>query len=250
MRKTLLYFAIKYNGNFKKIYQAIKEKEAVPIKELNNIESKIKCNYITIVDSNYPNFLKNIGSPPFVLFYYGDISLINNPNKVAVIGNRVYSLYGKEMTQKIVKELKEYNATIVSGLALGIDGIAHKEALDNNMKTIAILGGGIDYCYPVSNRILYENIKENGLVLSEYPNNISPEPQNFLIRNRLIASLSDYILVTEAKYKSGTMNTVAYGLEFGKDIFAVPYLASDSSGCNYLIKQGAKLVECAKDIYE
>ncbi|MBQ8206414.1 MAG: DNA-processing protein DprA [Bacilli bacterium] len=250
MRKTLLYLAIKYNGNYKKIYQAIKEKEIVPTKEVEKIESKIKCNYITLVDANYPNFLKVMVTPPFVLFYYGDISLMNNPNKVAVIGNRAYSLYGKEMTQKIVKELKDYNATIVSGLALGIDGIAHKEALDNNMKTIAILGGGIDYCYPMSNLKLYEQIKKEGLVISEYPNDISPEPQNFLIRNRLIASISDYVLVTEAKYKSGTMNTVAYALEFGKDIFAVPYLANSNSGCNYLIKQGAKLVECAKDIYE
>ena len=250
MRRNILYFAIKYNGNYKQILKAIQEKEFVSEKDLENVESKIKCKYITLIDKDYPLFLKGIGTPPFILFYYGDISLLYRSNKIAVIGNRTYSIYGRDMTKKVVKELKQYDPVIVSGLAFGIDSIAHLEALDNDMKTIAVLGGGIDYCYPLTNKDLYEQIKKKGLIISEYPNEIVPEPQNFLIRNRIIAAISDLILVTEAKYKSGTMNTVAYGLEFGKDIFAIPYLANTSSGCNYLIKQGAKLVECAKDIYE
>ena len=250
MRRIILFFAIKYNGNYKKMYQAIKDHEIVSQSDLEKIESKINCNYITIVDANYPKYFQSIGFPPLILFYYGNINLLTSFNKVAVIGNRNYSMYGKEMTEKIVKELKEYDAVIVSGLALGIDSIAHNEALNNNMNTIAVLGGGIDYCYPLSNKHLYDKIKHNGLILSEYPNNVIPEAQNFLIRNRIIAAISDYILVSEAKYKSGTMNTVSYALEYGKDIFAVPNLANIGSGCNYLIKQGAKLVECAKDIYE
>ena len=250
MRKVLLYFALKYHGNYKDIYNAIKNKEPIKKSEIEAIEDQIKCQYVTILDSNYPYKLKNIGTPPIVLFYYGDLGLLNKNNIIAVIGNREHSQYGKEMTEKIVVELKDYQAVTISGLAIGIDAIAHQTSLDNDLNTIAVLGGGIDYCYPNNNQKLYENIKNKGLIISEYPNDIIPKPQNFLIRNRIIAALADCIVVTEAKYKSGTMNTVAYGLEFGKDIFAVPTLANCQSGCNYLIKQGAKLVECAKDIFE
>ena len=248
--KIILYFAIKYNGNYKKIYEAIKNKEQVYSSDLNDIESKIKSKYITIVNPLYPNSLKQIGTPPIILFYYGDITLLSRSNIVAVIGKREYSMYGKQMTEKIVSELKDFDATVVSGMAFGIDSIAHENSINNNMKTIAVLGGGIDYCYPLSNKELYDKIKKDGLIISEFPNDIVPEPHNFLIRNRIIAALGEYLVVIEAKFKSGTMNTVAYALEFGKDIFAVPSLATLESGCNQLIKQGAKLIECAKDIYE
>lgn len=250
MRKIILYFALKYNGDYKKIYQAIKDKEVVDIKDIENIESKINCKYITLIDSNYPQCLKTIGTPPFILFYYGDISLLNDANKVAIIGKRKCSDYGKEMAKKITCGLKKYQATIVSGLAFGIDSIAHEESLANDMKTIGVIAGGIDtMLYPFQKQ-LYENIKKYGLLISEYPNNIQAKPNGFLIRNRIIAALSDHIVVIEANYKSGTMNTVAYGLEFGKEIYAVPNLANVDSGCNYLIKQGARLIEKAEDIFE
>lgn len=250
MRKILLYFALKYNGDYKKIYEAIQNKEIADKEELENIETKINCKYITIIDSNYPLYLRNISMPPLVLFYYGNINLLNINNKIAVIGKREATLYGEEMTKKIVKQLKNYKAIIVSGLANGIDSIAHETALENNIKTIAVLGSGIDYCYPSNNIGIYEKIKEKGLVVSEYPNNTPPKPYYFLIRNRIIAGLSEYICVIEANYKSGTMNTVAYGLEFGREICCVPTFADCSSGCNRLIKDGAKLIESAKDIYE
>lgn len=250
MRKVLLYFALKYDGDYKKILQAVSSKEHVENKDIENIESKIKCKYVTIIDREYPISLKHIGTPPFVLFYYGDISLLNNYNKIAVIGKRECSIYGEEMTKKIVKQLKFYKIVTVSGLAKGIDSIVHITSLENKIKTIAVLGSGIDYCYPIANKEIYEKIKTNGLIISEYPNNLSPSPQNFLVRNRIIAALSESIVVIEANYKSGTMNTVTYGLEFGKDIFAVPTLATANSGCNQLIKQGAKLIENANDIFE
>lgn len=250
MRKVLLYFALKYKGDYKKILNAITEKEQVDETALLEVESKIKCKYITLLDLDYPVALRQTGTPPFVLFYYGDISLLNKVNKIAVIGTRNNSLYGQEMTNKIVKEFKFYNFVCVSGLASGIDSIAHQVSLDNDIKTIAVLGSGIDYCYPSINIDIYNNIKEKGLVISEYPNDTVPQPYYFLIRNRIIAALSEYICVIEASYKSGTMNTVAYGLEFGKDICCVPSLANTSSGCNKLIKEGARLVESLKDIIE
>lgn len=250
MRKILLYFALKYKGNYKEIYEAIKRKEPVTVEDLAKVESQIKSKYVTIVDPAYPSKLKNIGTPPIILFYYGNLDLMNSHNIMAIIGNREFTPYGQEITEKIVAGLKDYSVITISGLAIGIDAIAHKASLDNNIPTIAVLGGGIDYCYPNCNQEIYDRIKENGLIISEYPNDIVPKPDNFLVRNRIIAGLSDGIVVTEAKYKSGTMNTVAYGLEFGKDIFAVPNLANIGSGCNYLIKQGATLIESAKDIFD
>ena len=250
MRKILLYFAIKYEGNYEKIYQAIKNKEQVKKEEIEQIEKKLKCNYITIIDPLYPLKLKSIVTPPIVLFYYGDINLLTHSNNVAIIGTRKNSTYGQEMTLKIVSGLKKYQANTVSGLATGIDGIGHQASIDNGVKTIAVLGSGIDYCYPSENKKIYEYIKENGLIISEYPGTLKPNKSFFLIRNRIIAAISEYIVVIEAKYKSGTMNTVAYGLEYGKEICCIPHLANEESGCNMLIKQGAKLIETAKDIYE
>ena len=135
MRRFLLYFALKYDGDYKKILQAVSSKEHVENKDIENIESKIKCKYVTIIDREYPISLKHIGTPPFVLFYYGDISLLNNYNKIAVIGKRECSIYGEEMTKKIVKQLKFYKIVTVSGLAKGIDSIVHITSLENKIKT-------------------------------------------------------------------------------------------------------------------
>lgn len=250
MRKIILYFALKYNGDYKSMLNAIKNHEVVEKEQLKDIENKINCKYVTIIDIDYPLSLKTTATPPLILFYYGNLELLNKNNKVAVIGKRKITKYGEEMTKKIIDGLKKYNPIVVSGMALGVDSIAHNISLNNNMDTIAVLAGGIDYCYPASNYCLYNKIKEKGLIISEYPNDIVPKPQNFIIRNRIIAALSDYICVIEANYKSGTMNTVAYGLEYNKEICCVPFLANQESGCNMLIKQGAKLIECAKDIYE
>lgn len=249
MRRILLYFALKYEGDYFLILEAIKGKERVDEKDLKDIEKKINCKYVTIIDENYPSKLKNSFRPPWVLFYYGDYSLVEK-NSIAVIGARQNSYYGKIMCEKIVKESKPYVDVIVSGLAYGIDSIAHRQALNSQIKTIAILGSGIDHCYPKEHLKLYEEICKKGLVISEYPNKVTPRKDNFLIRNRLIAGLSEQVVVIEANYKSGTMNTVTFALEYGKDVCCVPSLATKKSGCNMLIKQGAKLVENAKDIFE
>jgi len=252
MRRVLLYFAIKYKGDFKKIYQAILDKESVSQDKLDSVERLIKCKFITVIDKEYPRQLHDLTCPPFVLFYYGNLKLIDDIsyNMVGVIGKREASDYGKMCCINIVKGLKEYNSIVVSGLAVGNDCVASQTAIDNNIPTIVVLGSGIDNCYPPSNKSLYNQIKEKGLILSEYPNDLTPEPENFLNRNRIIAALSDKIVVIEANKKSGTMNTVGYGLELGKDIYAIPYHANTDSGCNMLIKEGAKLIENADDIFD
>jgi len=152
------------------------------------------------------------------------------------------------MTEKIVIDLVKRGYTIVSGMAKGIDSIAHKTCLKEKGKTIAVVGSGLDFTYPKENLELQKEIEQNGLIISEYPDFVVPKAYHYPNRNRIIACLSNAIVVTEAKVRSGTLITVRYGLECGKEIFAVPYLANGESGCNLLIKEGAQLVENVDDM--
>lgn len=249
MNNILLYFAIKYEGDWDKIYEAINKKEKVDSCELEKLVSNNKDKFITLIDSDYPRRLKNIYKPPFVLFYRGKKELLEDGNlNVGVVGSRNNSSYGKYACEKIVKELVDNKVTIISGLAKGIDSIAHQITLDNQGNTIAVLGNGLDVNYPKENKELQASIEENGIVISEYPSFKESNKENFPKRNRIIAGLSDGILVCEANKKSGSMITVSRALEMGKDIFCVPYQIDKKSGCNTLIKEGAKLVESASDI--
>lgn len=247
MEEIILYFSLKYQGDFNKIYKALETKEKVDETLKEELFKKLKSNYTTIVSKGYPERLKHISCPPFVLYYYGDLDLSCN-ECIGVIGKRVPSEYGESVTDKMVNKLVHNDYTIVSGMALGVDTIAHRSALKSNGKTIAVLGGGIDYCYPKRNQAIYQLMKNNHLVVSEYPNDTVPTAKNFPIRNRIIAGLSDSLLVTEAEIKSGTMITVGYAIEQGKDIFCIPGRIDDAKGCNYLIQQGAKLVINIDDI--
>lgn len=249
MEDILVYFAIKYGGDWDLIYSAINKKERVDQEDLKSIIESNKSEYITLIGDKYPSRLKSIYKPPFVLFYKGDISLLNTECKtIGVVGSRENSDYGKRVTEKLVKELVKEDCVIISGLAKGIDSIAHRACLDSNGKTIAVLGNGISNVYPKDNKMLQDEISNFGVVISEYPDFIESNRDNFPKRNRIIAGLSDGILVTEAKNKSGSMITVSRALEMGKDIFCIPSSIEVESGCNTLIKEGAKLVECAKDI--
>lgn len=247
MEEILLYFSLKYQGDFKKIYQALERKEKVDEKIKTELLKQLQCNYTTILSDDYPESLKHISCPPFVLYYYGDLSLTKN-SCIGVIGMRVPSGYGRSVTNKMVHDLVKENYTIVSGMALGIDAIAHRSAIDNDGKTIAVLGSGIDYCYPKRNREIYEIMKTSHLIVSEYPGKLVPNPDHFPNRNRIISALSESILVTEAKQKSGTMITVGHALDQGKNIFCIPGRIDDNPGCNRLIQQGAKLVMDVNDV--
>lgn len=249
MEEILLYFSIKYNGDFHKILKALQTKEKVTKKQITEAKMTLKSNYTTIISDDYPASLKEITCPPFVLFYYGDLSLLNR-QCIAVIGSRKPDDYGDYATRKIVKDLVKNDYTVISGMALGIDAIAHQSALSNHGRTVAVLGSGIDYCYPKSNIHIYNELKEKQLLVSEYPNDIAPKPYHFPTRNRIIAGLSASILVTQANKKSGTMITVGYALDQGKDIFCIPSRIDDPNGCNTLIQQGAKLILNINDIIE
>ena len=263
--EILVALAIKHDGDWDKIMKSLKqdrlrkmdlldEKEEVDtIKELEQyyeIAKNASYKYTTLLSKDYPELLKALYKPPFVLFYFGDLSLARDCGRnVSVVGSRHCSEYGVNMTNKIVQEIaNQYN--IVSGLAAGIDTIAHQTAIDVGGKTIAILGGGIEYCYPSSNLMLYEEIKRFHLVMSEYPGKLIPDYYKFPRRNRIIAALSRGTIVTEAYARSGSLYTVGYALETNRLVMCVPYPADCESECNRLIAGGAYLIENGKDALE
>lgn len=249
MEELVLYFSLKYQGDFKSIYQALMNREVVDEMLKLQLKKQIQSQYVTIFSHDYPESLKQIDCPPFVLYYYGDLSLLKNKT-IGVVGMRDMDDYGKVATEFFVGGLVKNDYTIVSGMARGVDTIAHLSAIENHGHTIAILGTGIEYCYPKDNRMLYEEMKKNHLVMSEYPFSTAPKKHLFPFRNRIIAGLSRGILITQARVKSGTMITANYALEQNKEVYCVPSRFNDCNGCNELIKQGAKSVTCLEDIIE
>lgn len=212
---------------------------------------KEKARIITCFDENYPQELKTIYDPPILLYVKGQLP---DPSfsRVAVVGSRICSLYGKTMAHAISKELAQNHVVVVSGLALGIDSSAHEGALAGGGLTVAVLGGGISKLYPPENKNLAERIAEKGAVISEYPMGMMPLRQFFPMRNRIISGLSRGVLVVEAKEKSGALITANLALEEGREVFAVPGNIDSmrSRGTNSLLKQGARLVTSAEDILE
>ncbi len=249
MNNILVYLAIKYNGDFDKIYNAIMQKEEVDYNEVEKVINDLKYKYITVISKDYPEKLKYLNRPPFVLFYEGDISLLNK-KIVGIIGSRNATSYGKKMCEKIVSEIVQSDVVIVSGLARGIDAKSFEVAFENNGKVIGVLGNGLEHYYPLQNKELQNRVKNEGLLISEYPPSLEPEKGNFPKRNRIIAALSDGIIVIEAKKRSGTMITVNEALCIGKDIMCVPDRANENSGCNKLIKNGAYLIESGIEALE
>jgi len=208
---------------------------------------------ISIEDKNYPKLLKEIKDPPKILYYLGELK--PQENCFAIVGTRRYSPYGKQVALEIAGDLAEAGLTIVSGLAPGIDTFAHTATIERNKRTIAVLGTGLDEksIYPQSNLKLAQKILETGgCLISEYPPGTSGAKFTFPQRNRIISGLSRGILVVEAKEKSGALITASFAFSQKRKIFAVPgpIYSSNSKGCHYLIKKGAKLVENANDILQ
>ena len=213
------------------------------------INNNIKLLYFN--SKNYPINLQNIPYPPPILYYKGTL-LPKDECSVSIVGSRKYTEYGNLVTKKLAYELASCGITIISGMARGIDGFAHKYAISGNGRTLAILGSGINVIYPQEHSKLYNEIIENGAVISEFPINTPPQPQNFPLRNRIVAGLSLGTIVIEAAKKSGSMITARLAGEYGRNIYSVPgsIFSSQSSGTNSLIKDGAKMVTCSEDILE
>lgn len=211
--------------------------------KLFKIMEKKGMNFTYFKKEDYPNRLKHIPDPPYALYYYGSLPE-EERRGLAVIGARVCSGYGKKMAEEIGAQLAAAGVSVISGMARGIDGFAQKAALAGGGLSYAVLGCGADICYPEQNRTLYEALKRQGGVLSEYLPETTPLPQLFPLRNRIISGLSDAVLVVEARERSGTLITVDLALEQGKDVYVLPGRISDplSAGCNRLICQGAQIV--------
>jgi len=205
----------------------------------------------TIFEENYPENLKSIYDPPLLLYVKGSL---DNKAKLAIsiVGSRRCTQYGLRTAEKIAGDMSNYGATVVSGMARGIDTAAHKGALKCGGRTIAVLGSGLCHIYPPENRRLADDIASSGALVSEFPMEMPPHKNNFPRRNRIINGLSRAIVVVEAAKKSGALITADLALEEGREVFAVPGQAgyATSEGTNNLIKEGAKLVENAKDILD
>jgi DNA processing protein len=203
------------------------------------------------IDDRYPALLAEIAAPPPVLYYRGEL-LETDRLAVAIVGTRRMTSYGREMTARLAGDLARHGVTIVSGLARGVDGIAHQAALDAGGRTIAVLGSGIDRVYPPEHQKLAHRIAEQGAVLSDYLPDTAPDGVNFPPRNRIISGLSLGVVVIEAPDRSGALITVDFAADQGREVFAVPgpANAANSSGCNRLIREGSRLVRSADDILE
>lgn len=250
-----------YNLKLKELKQLTNYKELVEIlsNNLKIIEAKEIYKYclenniklIKSTDTRYPKKLKMIYDYPILIYGIGDITLLNSTYIASIVGTRKCSKYGKYITDRFSYLLAQKGYTIVSGMAKGIDTCAHMGALKATGKTIAVLGSGIDYIYPIENKKLYLDIVNyNGLIISEYPPKMRPVPYYFPMRNRIISGISDKVLVTEAGLKSGSIITANFALEQGKNVYAIPGNITNinSVGTNELLKDGAILVTSIDDI--
>jgi len=218
------------------------------LSKLNHIEGQI----ITYWDKQYPETLKKIYDPPPFIFLKGDI-IETDKYAIAIVGTRSPSEYGISITERFTQELIKLGITIVSGLARGIDTVAHRTALRFNGRTLAVIGSGLDIIYPPENKKLYERICENGSIISEYEMGAKPDAGNFPKRNRIISGLSLGTLIIETDLGGGAMITANTALDQNREVFAIPgnINSKRSRGCNTLIKEGrAKLVEKLDDILD
>ena len=209
------------------------------------------CRLLTWDEPEYPSRLREIYDPPTLLYVLGNIEVLSR-NLIAIVGARRPTPYGNQMAERLGRDLAARGVAVVSGLARGIDACAHRGALSANGTTIGILGCGIDVVYPKENKKIFEEIQQRGAIVSEFPMGTFPAPQNFPIRNRIIAGMSLGVVVVEGAQYSGSLITARLAMEFGREVYGVPGNATQPSsfGPNQLIKQGAKLVTSWEDVIE
>jgi DNA processing protein len=219
--------------------------------EIKFIE-KFKITPLFLTDKNYPQRLLNCYDSPALLYYRGNADL-NTSKIISFVGTRNNSDYGKLICEKLIEDLAEQNILVTSGLAFGIDTIAHKAALKNNLPTVGVMAHGLDRIYPAQNKTLAKQMTEQGGLLTDFISNTNPDKQNFPKRNRIVAGMCDALVVIESGIKGGSLITAELANGYNKDVFAIPGKTTDtrSEGCNYVIKQHkASLITCAADIIE
>jgi len=235
------------------VAQAIVKKESFKRaeKELDGVRKIANCTLLNWTEPEYPQTLLQIYDPPVLLYVRGDVQILNLPS-LGIVGTRRPTLYGTQMAQRLGRDLAARGLVIASGLARGIDAIGHQGALDANGRAIGVLGTGIDVCYPKENKKLYEKVLERGAIISEFPLRTHPAPENFPVRNRIVAGMPLGVVVIEGAQYSGSLITARLAMEFGREVFGVPGNVTQpvSFAPNLLIKQGAKLVTNAEDVIE
>lgn len=231
-----------FSGIFKDSWQELNE----------NYLQKLLENqpFITYFSREYPQQLKEQPYPPLILFYAGNLKLLDYP-MLAVVGARQASGYGRKICKTLIPKMIERHYVIVSGLAKGIDAFAHQAAIEHSGNTIAVIGTGIDQTYPKENQTLQQTIQKHHLLISEFPRKTGPKKHHFPLRNRIIAGLSQGVCVIEAGQKSGSLITAQFALDNGREVFAIPgdIFSKSSAGCHQLIQDGAKCTTSAEDIW-
>lgn len=239
---------LKYILNDKKLQLFMDAKEQVEIDTAFEELKKKKIHMVCFHEEDYPKKLVHIPDPPFALYYKGQLPAETLP-AVAVIGARECSSYGEYIASELGKVLGQQGIQVISGMAKGIDGISQSAALEAGGVSFGVFGCGVDVCYPVSNRLLYEELQLKGGILSTYPPGTTPQARLFPPRNRIVSGLADVLVVIEARQRSGTSITVEMALEQGREIYAVPGRVTDrlSDGCNKMIKEGAHVFLSPED---
>src|ERR1700675_1943076 len=236
-----------------RVAQAIHNRDAFKRaeKELAGIRNIPGCRLLNWTEPEYPQTLLQIYDPPVLLYLRGDPQILNMPC-LSIVGTRRPTLYGSQMAERLGRDLAARGLVILSGMARGIDAIGHQGALASNGRAIGVLGTGIDVCYPKENKKLYEKVLERGAILSEFPLGTPPAPENFPIRNRIVAGMPLGVIVIEGAEFSGSLITARLAMEFGREVFGVPGNVTQavSYAPNMLIKLGAKLVVNAEDVIE
>ncbi|HNV97308.1 MAG TPA: DNA-processing protein DprA [bacterium] len=239
-----------FTENFSNYF--INQKNKINYRAIWEIHEKQNIKIINYFDDYYPNLLKQIFSPPLVLFTKGNLSLLKNTNFLSVVGSRKFDSYGKSIVEKFIPTCAEKNITIVSGLANGVDSLAHINSLDTIGNTIAVLGSDIEKPSPISNINLAKKIEKQGLIISEYGINFPYRKQNFPQRNRIIAGISQATFIVQAGIKSGALITANFALSENREVLTCPgnIFSKNQEGCNSLIRQGAKTITELNDILE
>ncbi|BDI01833.1 DNA-processing protein DprA [Ligilactobacillus murinus] len=247
--KDELFLLLKLGQTQKKdLWNALQSKQLS-----QKIQQNLKVShFLTILDKRYPSQLQEIYSPPVVLFYQGDLELLDSKKLLGVVGARQCSSYALQALTQLLPNVIQQKLILVSGLAKGVDGLSHQLALKHHGKTIAVIGNGLDISYPSCNRALQTQIAHAGLLLSEYPLESRPLKYHFPLRNRIIAGLCQTVLVVEARHHSGSLITANLALQENRNVLALPGRINDiySTGCNELIAAGAKPVLNSNDILE
>lgn len=232
-------------------YRDIEKFKTVYYDNLCRDENTEGTGIVTYWDEGYPQMLKELHDPPVILYYKGNQKLLTTEiQKVAIVGTRVPSEYGRKYGNQISQRLSDLGYAVVSGMAMGVDAVAHKGAIDGGKASIGVLGCGLDQIYPKQNEKIYKQIVEKGLLISEYEKGTMPHPIHFPERNRIIAGLSEACIVIEAAKKSGSLITAEMALDLGRDVYAMPgpIYSTKSIGCHELIKNGAIPIVSVADL--